>query len=39
MSAFIDMQKAVSEQFEKKHNMKLGFMGVFMKASVQALKE
>lgn len=39
MSAFMDARKEVGEQFAKKHGVKLGFMSVFMKAAVQALKE
>jgi len=39
MGAFMDMRKEVQEAFQKKHNIKLGFMGAFMRASVQALKE
>jgi len=39
MGAFMDMRKEVQDAFQKKHNIKLGFMGAFMRASVQALKE
>jgi len=35
----MDMRKEVQDAFVKKHNVKLGFMSAFMKASVQALKE
>ena len=32
------MRKALGEEFLKKHGVKLGFMSMFIKASVQALK-
>jgi len=35
----MDARTKVQEAFTKKHNVKLGFMSAFMKASVQALKE
>ncbi|HKG75111.1 MAG TPA: dihydrolipoyllysine-residue succinyltransferase, partial [Aestuariivirgaceae bacterium] len=41
----VDMQQVIAlrtqykEEFEKKHGVKLGFMGFFVKAAVQALKE
>ena len=39
MGAVMDMRKKYKEMFEKKHNVKLGFMGFFTKAICQALKE
>lgn len=39
MSAVIEMRKNYKEAFEKKHGVKLGFMGFFVKACVQALKD
>jgi 2-oxoglutarate dehydrogenase E2 component (dihydrolipoamide succinyltransferase) len=39
MSAIMQHRKDVQEAFQKKHNVKLGFMSCFMKASVHALKE
>jgi 2-oxoglutarate dehydrogenase E2 component (dihydrolipoamide succinyltransferase) len=39
MSAVIEMRNQYKELFEKKHGAKLGFMGFFVKACVQALKE
>lgn len=39
MSAVTDLRKKYKEHFEKKHAIKLGFMGFFLKASVQALQE
>ena len=39
MSAVIDMRKQYKELFEKKHGIKLGFMSLFVKACVHALKE
>jgi 2-oxoglutarate dehydrogenase E2 component (dihydrolipoamide succinyltransferase) len=41
----VDLQQVIAlrtqykEEFEKKHGVKLGFMGFFVKAAVQALKE
>ncbi|MEM9740445.1 MAG: 2-oxoglutarate dehydrogenase complex dihydrolipoyllysine-residue succinyltransferase [Pseudomonadota bacterium] len=39
MSAVMDLRKAYKEAFEKRHGVKLGFMGFFVKACVSALKE
>ncbi len=39
MSAVIDLRKQYKELFEKKHGIKLGFMSLFVKACVHALKE
>ncbi|MHA1157274.1 MAG: 2-oxoglutarate dehydrogenase complex dihydrolipoyllysine-residue succinyltransferase [Alphaproteobacteria bacterium] len=39
MSAVMALRKQYRDLFEKKHGQKLGFMGFFVKACVQALKE
>ena len=39
MSAVMDLRKQYKDLFEKKHGIKLGFMGLFTKACVHALKE
>ena len=39
MSAVMDMRKKYKDIFEKKHGVKLGFMGFFTKAVTHALKE
>jgi 2-oxoglutarate dehydrogenase E2 component (dihydrolipoamide succinyltransferase) len=39
MSAVMAMRSQYKDVFEKKHGVKLGFMGFFVKACVQALKE
>ena len=39
MSAVMKLRSDYRELFEKKHGVKLGFMGFFVKACVQALKE
>ena len=39
MSAVMQMRKDYKEAFEKRHGVKLGFMGFFVKACVQALKD
>ncbi|WP_458758646.1 2-oxoglutarate dehydrogenase complex dihydrolipoyllysine-residue succinyltransferase [Afipia sp. TerB] len=39
MTNLMAMRGHYKELFEKKHGVKLGFMGVFVKACVQALKE
>ena len=39
MSAVIEMRKNYKEAFERKHGVKLGFMGFFVKACAQALKD
>jgi 2-oxoglutarate dehydrogenase E2 component (dihydrolipoamide succinyltransferase) len=38
MSAVIDLRKRRNEQFEKRHGIKIGFMSVFVKACIGALK-
>ncbi len=39
MSAVMALRNEFKEPFEKKHGIKLGFMGFFVKACVQALKD
>lgn len=39
MSAVMGLRTQYKDLFEKKHGVKLGFMGFFVKACVQALKE
>jgi len=39
MSAVMDLRKRYKELFEKKHGVKLGFMGFFTRAVCHALKE
>ena len=39
MSASIDMRKRHQESFEKKHGVRIGFMSLFVKACVVALRE
>jgi 2-oxoglutarate dehydrogenase E2 component (dihydrolipoamide succinyltransferase) len=39
MSAVMKMRNDYKELFEKKHGVKLGFMGFFTRACIQALKE
>ena len=39
MSGIMQMRKEYREDFEKRHGVKLGFMGFFVKACVQALKD
>jgi 2-oxoglutarate dehydrogenase E2 component (dihydrolipoamide succinyltransferase) len=39
MSAVMDLRKRYKDLFEKKHGVKLGFMGFFTKAVTHALKE
>ncbi|MEJ8569881.1 2-oxoglutarate dehydrogenase complex dihydrolipoyllysine-residue succinyltransferase [Microbaculum marinum] len=39
MGAVMDLRKEYKELFEKKHGVRLGFMGFFVKAVIQALKE
>jgi 2-oxoglutarate dehydrogenase E2 component (dihydrolipoamide succinyltransferase) len=39
MSAVMQLRKDYRELFEKKHGVRLGFMGFFVKACVQALRE
>ncbi|MFO1049480.1 MAG: 2-oxoglutarate dehydrogenase complex dihydrolipoyllysine-residue succinyltransferase [Geminicoccaceae bacterium] len=38
MTATIEMRARYQDQFTKKHGIKLGFMGFFVKAAVEALK-
>jgi 2-oxoglutarate dehydrogenase E2 component (dihydrolipoamide succinyltransferase) len=39
MSAVMAMRNQYKELFEKRHHVKLGFMGFFVKACIQALRE
>ncbi len=39
MSAVMELRRDYREAFEKKHGVKLGLMGFFVKAAVQALKD
>ena len=39
MGNYIEMRNLYKDSFEKKHGVKLGFMSIFVKAAVQALKE
>jgi 2-oxoglutarate dehydrogenase E2 component (dihydrolipoamide succinyltransferase) len=39
MGAVMDLRKTYRDVFEKKHGVSLGFMGFFVKACVQALKD
>lgn len=39
MSAVMDLRKRYKDAFEKRHNVKLGFMGFFTKAVCHALKD
>lgn len=39
MSAFMGLRKQFQEDFTKKHGVKLGFMGAFVRGVVQAAKE
>ena len=39
MSAVMNLRRDYRDLFEKKHGVKLGFMGFFVKACVQALRE
>jgi 2-oxoglutarate dehydrogenase E2 component (dihydrolipoamide succinyltransferase) len=39
MSSVMALRKDYREAFEKKHGVKLGFMGFFVKAAVQALRD
>jgi 2-oxoglutarate dehydrogenase E2 component (dihydrolipoamide succinyltransferase) len=38
LSAVMDLRTRYNEKFEKRHGVKLGFMSVFVKAAVEALK-
>jgi 2-oxoglutarate dehydrogenase E2 component (dihydrolipoamide succinyltransferase) len=39
MTAVMDLRNKYKDNFEKRHGVKLGFMGFFVKACIQALKE
>lgn len=39
MSALINMRNQYKDEFEKKHNVKLGFMSAFVRAATAALQE
>ncbi|HEX6119173.1 MAG TPA: 2-oxoglutarate dehydrogenase complex dihydrolipoyllysine-residue succinyltransferase, partial [Dongiaceae bacterium] len=39
MGAVMGLREHYKESFEKRHKVKLGFMGFFVKAAIQALKE
>lgn len=39
MQAVMDLRARYKDDFEKKHGIKLGFMSIFVKAAVNALKE
>jgi 2-oxoglutarate dehydrogenase E2 component (dihydrolipoamide succinyltransferase) len=39
MSAVMQLRRDYRDSFEKRHGVKLGFMGFFVKAAVQALKD
>ena len=39
MTAVMELRKDYKDLFEKKHGVKLGFMGLFVKACIQALKD
>jgi 2-oxoglutarate dehydrogenase E2 component (dihydrolipoamide succinyltransferase) len=39
MSSVMNVRSQYKDQFEKRHGVKLGFMGFFVKACIQALKE
>jgi 2-oxoglutarate dehydrogenase E2 component (dihydrolipoamide succinyltransferase) len=39
MTAIMELRNAYKDLFEKRHHVKLGFMGFFVKACIQALKE
>lgn len=39
MTAVMELRNKYKDQFEKRHGVKLGFMGFFVKACIQALKE
>jgi 2-oxoglutarate dehydrogenase E2 component (dihydrolipoamide succinyltransferase) len=39
MSAVMELRKTYKDLFEKKHGVRLGFMGFFVKACVNALRE
>ncbi len=39
MSAVMGLRKTYNEKFEKKHGVKLGFMSLFVRAAIEALKQ
>jgi 2-oxoglutarate dehydrogenase E2 component (dihydrolipoamide succinyltransferase) len=39
MTAVMELRKDYKDLFEKKHGVKLGFMGLFVKACIQALRD
>ncbi len=39
MTALMNLRNKYKEDFEKKHDVRLGFMGFFVKATIEALKE
>lgn len=39
MSGFMNIRKEIGEAFAKKHNVKLGFMSAFVRATTAALQE
>ena len=39
MSALMNLRSQYKDDFEKKHGVRLGFMGFFVKATIEALKE
>jgi len=39
MSAVMGLRKTYNEKFEKKHGIKLGFMSLFVRAAIEALKQ
>ena len=39
MTAVMELRNKYKDNFEKKHGVKLGFMGFFVKACIQALRE
>ena len=39
MTAIMDLRNEYKDHFQKKHNIKLGFMSFFVKAAITALKE
>lgn len=39
LSAVMELRKKYKDQFEKQHGVKLGFMGFFVKAAIEALKK
>ncbi len=39
MSAVMELRREYKDAFEKRHNVRLGFMGFFVKACIQALRD